>query len=176
MYFFVKNIWNKVSLVKSATGDLIDIEANAFSDIVVDITDNYVLVDCLDGICKQTQGYVKDKEKSNKIYAFVGTGNANVATVAPYINANVDDYNDCGDGTVGIVINNTTKSGICYGNDSAGIMFGEGESRYIFLKGKVAKKTPFADRKNSVVVKRNAKYIVKDQFYNAGTVYIKYKK
>jgi len=130
---------------------------------------NYFIYDCKVGVCKQTSGYIVS---SDDVIVFVRDESADNQLLYSSSSDVAGCKNDSTDNEVGMVT--STLDGVCY-EHGVGIKFTDGEDvdiRYIYLKGKAAKKTPFADRRNSVVVKRNVKYIVRDQFYSAGTVYI----
>ena len=71
------------------------------------------------------------------------------------------------------MVTGTTYVGICFG--TTGILFASGNPVYIILKGMAAKDTPFEDNVNSVAVKRDPAFIVRDQFYTAGNKFFSLK-
>jgi len=121
---------------------------------------NYFLFDCKDSICKQTSGYIKSGDNT---VAFVGTDHAiNTVSNSVFVGSGSIDPGNCGSNAGKIVSGNGS---ICYSSDSNIIEFDTDNHRYIYLNGKAISGTPFADSDYSVVVKRNAKYIVRDRFY-----------
>ena len=131
-----------------------------------------VIVDCVEGVCKQTQGYIRDGSTKPLGYAFVGEkvgaatanvpvfeGSGTIAAATGCISTSVGQI--ITDGTAGV-------TGICYGVGSNEIKFETGTARNIILKGMAVPGTPFADRVNAVAIKRSANYIIRDRFYTAG--------
>jgi len=128
---------------------------------------NYFVIDCYDGECRRTQGYVKNE---SNVYAFVGENTGvNISGNQKFNGPTTKSNCASGDtGNVGQVILN--KSGICYGNESSDIPFGNTDDKYIILKGAAKKGTPFEDAQNSIMIRHSANYILKDQFYNGGNI------
>ena len=122
------------------------------------------MYDCNEGFCKQTSGYIKS---DGDIIAFVGKEAPVKANVKPFIgNPEIESNTGCGDGKEGKLIADDT--GICYGASGKDIQFTDSGEEHIFLKGVAAKGTPFYDPEYSVPVRRDSKYLSRDQFYNGG--------
>ena len=131
---------------------------------------NYVLVDCVDGKCKQTNGYVL--VGSDSVYAFSGdssTGNTAIngsIKVDKYI---FDDANssNCDEANVGKI--SSSRGFICM--NGSGISLASNNVEYIVLRGKAAADTPFYNIVNNVLLKHSSRYIIRDQFYTGGRVF-----
>jgi len=141
---------------------LVDIHSN--TGVVVDdptsLNDHpeyYVLIDCNDSECKQTQGYYK----STDIYKFVGitTGRKEEPSVGGIVDNNIDDDGKCVDNNIGKVFG--SKASICSDNGIK-IDFSDDDKNYHILNG-AASGTPFGDE-GLVVLKVTASAIVKDKF------------
>jgi len=141
---------DKLNLVKvDGRGKIVvvDIADAAVPDIV-----NYILVDCVSGVCRQTQGYILNFDIIN---AFVGTkgGDSTIAGA-------------CEEGNIGKFLSGS--SGVCVnavtGQVTTALLSPSGE---YLISGAVAG-TPFEDGKYSVALKVAAKYIIKDKFNSEG--------
>jgi len=131
---------------------------------------NYLVIDCYDGECKRTQGYVKNE---SNVYAFVGDSTGvNISGNQKFNGPTTKSNCASGDaGNVGQVI--TDKNGVCYGNGSSEIRFENTNDKYIILKGAAKKGTPFEDAKNAIMIRHSANYILKDQFSFGGNANFK---
>ena len=126
---------------------------------------NYVLVDCVEGACRQTQGYIKDEE--NKILVFIGNnGFSSLGKDTADDNKGKENKEECNETTdTGKLSGTDYKEGICIG-DGMSVDFVTDENSEItrhFIKGGVAS-TPF---EGNLIVKRGTRYIIRDMFYNS---------
>jgi len=129
---------------------------DSFSYTIEDI-ENYVLVDCDNGVCRQTQGYLKN---NNIFNAFVGTkGGDRTEIIADGITNT--DLNLCSAGHIGKLL--STKLGICIKSEKAALL----TSTDKYLISGAATGTPFEDS-NGVALKISNLYIIKDKFNSEG--------
>ena len=131
----------------------------------LDLT-NYKVVECDDGICKQTQGYIKKSDGS--VYAFVSTNNGISAAVPTFVGSTtIDKPEKCTEDYVGMLYN--INKGVCVSAEN-GIAFADAgtEEHRMILKKTAVSGTPFNDRKENIPVRVTGNYILKDQFYNGG--------
>ena len=147
---------NNLNLVKIDCSVKIDetVIATETSDLV---PANYVLMDCVDGVCKQTQGYIIYNEK---VYAFKGTQVGEAGT--SYVSS-ADNGGQCAATDIGKLLSG--KGGICIGN-SLGVNFNTA-GNYLILDGSSAVGA-FSGNTDSVAIKRKAYYIIEDQFNSKG--------
>jgi len=134
----------------------------------ITINNDYVIVDCVKGICKKTEGYLKN---ASTMYAFHGTKNGVAATADEYVKDSftktntINEADKCTEKSyIGRLYN--TDAGVCLG-DKIGLAFdGSNENRYIINgAAESAKDTPFEG--TVVALKVGADYIIKDLFYNS---------
>jgi len=124
--------------------------------------------DCLNGVCKQTSGYIRSNidpgnNASVELFAFVGE--KPVSKIAESDKVFVGSSAGKIDSGKQSIHYSTTES-IKFDVDDGDAI----DLRYIFLKGKAEPGTPFYDKVNNVVVRRNEKYIVRDKFYTSGNI------
>ena len=152
-----------MNLVKTDDGTLI----TDFDD-TIDLAIGYVLVDCIDGICKQTQGYVKDSEK---VIAFVGENNGinadddnnKVQFYSSNNIANCDNKNK-----IGYIKNG--KGSICLNGIAEEVTFSDDNKRFLILyENDIPTTTPFYVENENVPVKHGERYIIVDKF-NSGNL------
>ena len=125
---------------------------------------NYVVVECLYGRCKQTQGYVKN---GNAVYAFVGeNGGKKTENVQDFVGASAIDASSCSGTNGGRLIKD--NEGICYPASGQTVKFEDSEGINIMMEGTAAANTPFEDKVNGISIKQSANYILKDAFYTKG--------
>jgi len=127
----------------------------------------YVIVDCKEGVCRQTTGYVKN---SNHVYAFAGESEGTlVSNEAKFIGGPaIASADDCASAYYGCLYG--TNRGICI-NNGKGIAFGDGDDNgYMILKGKTyVSGNPFEEAaKINIRIMRSGNYILKDNFYTSG--------
>ena len=115
--------------------------------------ENYILVDCAEGVCKQTEGYLKN---GDNIYKFVGT---NGGEIVEYMTVT----GGCSINTVGKVQNDET---VCV-NSSSFMAFGD-LNEYMIMKGEGAEGTPFKNDDYNILVKAGPNYIIRDTYYTDG--------
>ena len=125
---------------------------------------NFVMMQCLGGRCKYTQGYVKN---GDAVYAFVSEeGGKKTENVREFVGERAIDESSCGDSNGGMLIKD--NEGICYPATGQTIKFEYSEDIYIMMEGKAAAKTPFEDKDNGIPIKQSVNYILKDVFYTEG--------
>jgi len=114
---------------------------------------NYYIYDCEEGVCKQTQGYLK---KGNNIYKFIETnvGEATSETVAKeddcIINSNIGEL--------------VTDGGVCY-DEQKKVLFKEGDDMELILEETAAVAgTPFAGVSGAVPIVHDDSYVVVDKY------------
>ena len=133
----------------------------------------YVIVDCKEGVCRQSNGFVKN---NNGVYAFAGKAKGVVVSNQNFFigGGTLTDETKCEDANAGLLYSD--KKGICI-NKEKGIAFAEDDNEYMILKGKeINSNNPFAEGvKKNIKIKRSANYILKDNFYTAGWLFF-YKK
>ena len=145
---------------------------NADGKIETDFTKSvvltgYVIVDCKEGVCRQTTGFVRN---NNVLYAFAEEAvGAQVVSEKKFIGDNtLIDETKCEDENAGLLYYD--KKGICI-NKGKGIAFGDDdENEYMILKGKTyIEGNPFEEAtKINIRIMRSANYILKDNFYTSG--------
>jgi len=153
-----------VNLVKKSDGTVL----TRFSDKIT-IENGYILVDCVDRVCKQTQGYIKDSEK---VIAFVGDAVGVAGSDSKFVGEElISASNECTSDYIGMLYNNV--DGVCVYNGSTkriGVDFSvEDEiliTRHILDSG--VADTPFASGSGKIAIKRGTRYIIRDEFYNSG--------
>jgi len=124
---------------------------------------DYVLVDCVEGDCKQTQGYIKE---NRKIRVFIGdNGFSSLGKDYDENNKGPTEVVNCAaESNVGKLSGEHNLKGICIGNGMS-LDFAEDEveiTNHIIMAG--AENTPFH---GDFVVKRGTRYIIRDMFYNS---------
>ena len=126
----------------------------------------YVIVDCKEGVCRQSNGFVKN---NNVMYAFVKEITGAVVNAEDNFigGATLTGETKCEDANAGLLYND--KKGICI-NKEKGIDFADDDNEYMILKGKTfTSGNPFAETANvNIRIKRSANYILKDSFYTSG--------
>jgi len=132
---------------------------------------NYVLVDCVDGKCKQTNGFVLVGEDS--AYAFAG--DSGTGSTAINGSSKIDKYvfdsvsSNCDEANIGKI--SSSREFICM--NGGRVELDSNNVEYIMLRGKAAIDTPFYDSINSIPLKRSSRYIIRDQYYTGGKVFKK---
>jgi len=120
---------------------------------------DYAVVDCNDGNCIQTQGYVVNNGKG---FAFIEEEFG--AKVGETLKAS-----SCSADKVGKILGDL--SGVCIGNGSSAMAFNADGAEYIVMKGSAVEGTPFEEVDEILPVKRTANYIIRDYFYSNGKYY-----
>jgi len=130
------------------------------NDGLAETPSNYAVVDCNDGNCVQTQGYVVNKGNA---YAFI----------EKKFGAKVDEtlmVSTCSADKVGKLLSDF--SGVCISSESSVMGFNADGAEYIMMKGSAVDDTPFEDIYNNLPVKRAANYIIRDYFYSNSKYYL----
>jgi len=153
-----------------------------FDEIETDIAgspSNYILMDCMDGVCKQTSGYIVS---GTNYYAFVNDGIAQKVDISKngdYVKLN--QINSCSDGSnssfddIGkIAINSNKIEGVCIAKNG-GIEFKNDNKKYLIKSTTgLGTKTPFEHVDVEYVpVKHSVQYIIRDKF-DSGKILFKY--
>ena len=152
-------------MVKVDDGSVIS--DNVLSSSTVNLSIEYILVDCVDGICKQTQGYVVDGIKKGIV--FKGSSNG-VATASN----GIYESNVCVSGEDGMIISG--NSGVCIKGAAAPASpvianFVESEIRKHIIENAV-NTTPFYSEVSTMVpIKHGINYAIVDMF-ESGNKYI----
>jgi len=171
-------LFKKVHAVKVVDGSIVSDFSISGNDLY-NTPGEYILMDCLDGRCLQTEGYIYIYDK---VIAFVGEGplaigqNANSNT---FINDGVDNAGKCIDASyVGKLYN--TNIGICINKNGKAVNFSEDpseeEKRYIIIC--IAENIPFANhavmmKRNSIsestahIIRRGLRYLIMDKYYSS---------
>jgi len=132
-----------------------DIDTN--TDLA-DHPENYVLLQCQDSDCPNTQGYVISNEKA---FAFVYEKEATSASNNEYKTAD----ENCGAGSYGKLVSD--NSGICISTGKK-MDFNSSQAVYMMMKGVGVAGTPFENKYDILPLKRSTSYIIRDQFYTNG--------
>ena len=127
-------------------------------------------MDCVEGKCKQTKGYVV--VGTDSIFAFAGDAGTGITAVNS--NTKVGAYvfdnsilSGCQNTDVGKI--SSFKGFLCM--NGSGILLDSSNIEYIVLKGTAAAGTPFYDTTDNVPLKRGSRYIIRDQYYTGGTLF-----
>jgi len=164
-----------VVLVKTDDGRVTENDFSSEENGLKDNYQGYILVDCVDGICKQTGGYIKSitsgtsgRKRNNQpiiiLYAFYENDKTKKAESSTY-KSNVENKNDCTDRMIGQLLNDNNS--ICIENN-INVSFGKGNERYIILSSKHAiADVPFKDTTNNIILKHGEEYIINDLFFNS---------
>ena len=115
-----------------------------------------VLVECVEGVCRQTQGYLKNDEK---VYAFIGEEATEV------VGKGLVGGESCSTRAIGKLLK--SMDAVCINNGKS-VNFENAEYKYVILEGVGVKDTPFEEEKSIQVIKRSQYYIIRDNFYTAG--------
>jgi len=118
----------------------------------------YVIVDCINGQCKQTSGYIINNDN---VYSFVKNNGGSVVTSSTVVTS-IDNVGNCGDQHVGKFIK--TKGAMCYSNGK-GIVLNAAAPPYgeMIIEGMMPENTPFADSTSRI--KHGTNFIIKDVLY-----------
>jgi len=125
----------------------------------------YIVVDCFNGKCKQTEGYILN---NNAVFAFVGkNGGKKIANDETFVRRNaIVESTNCV--SAGMIYNkNGGPSGICIGSGT-GVSFNAVSTPHLLIKEAAVKGTPFYDSINNVPIKNGPGYIVRDYFFEDG--------
>ena len=136
-----------------------------------DVPNPIAVVQCKEGICRQSLGYILYKDK---VYANIGNGVSIVDTTyddpstpgeneaEKYVGVKpIDSEEKCDEDHIGLLYNE--KDGVCI-IEGKGVTFGDDANDYMILKGTI-EAGPLANKKNHVHLQRTAKYILTDNFY-----------
>ena len=164
-------------MVKTSTGEVL----TSFGGTIT-VANGYVLVDCVDGICKQTQGYVLDNDSGGKVIAFVGDGIEAVGVAAKGSNENkakfspdsITTIDGCADATIGKAYG---IAGVCIYFKSPSTKIGAPFStidttpvkKYIIDSSATGTAgTPFESEHDTIAIKSGPRYIIRDEFNSEG--------
>jgi len=167
--------YKTVNLVNTSNGKIL----TDFSG-TINVALGYVLVDCEDGICKQTQGYVLDNAK---VIAFAG---ATVGVAAKGSDENKAIFSPdeliadtgCLDNAIGKVYditgvciyyeNPSTKLGVNFSNTA-----GDPIKKYIINSSATGTTgTPFESDYDYLAIKSGLRYIIRDEFNSEGNFFL----
>jgi len=148
-------------LVKVDDGTVIS--DDELKSVAVTINDGYILVDCVDGVCKQTQGYVVDGSKIG--IAFKGSSNG--VTTAGNGDYEIDSNVACGTGNIGMI--KSDNSEVC--SDISTIQLYESSFGKCMIVNNAVIGNPFYDDTDGVLVKHGFNYVIVDMF-ESGKKYI----
>jgi len=118
-----------------------------------------VLVDCVDGICAQTQGYIKN---DGKMYVFIGEESGVI------VKRSLVGGSSCSSNTIGKLIND--KSAVCISSGKS-IAFEEEEDDHMIMKGAAVEGTPFENVNEIKAVKHSANYVIIDKHLTTSMYY-----
>jgi len=113
----------------------------------------YILLDCINGICKRTSGYILVDDTQ---YAVFEESN----TASPIAGVSVSSC----EGNIGKVID--SNGGICI-KAGGGVSYKDDNKRFIIKSSTGFTGTPFENSTNNAIIKRGIKYIIKDLFYDS---------
>jgi len=148
-----------------ATGEIIE-DISTENIAITQTPENNVLMDCVEGICMQTTGYIKN---GSTIIAFVGEKGGTDGTTSVF-KSNKSGTINCDKDTVGMLISSANAVCLGHGDTAAsgkGVEFGATiTNEYLIVRGTGAVGTPFRDDKYDVPIKTNVNYIVRDRYYS----------
>ena len=143
---------------------------------MVKLPSNYVLVDCMDGVCKQTSGYIVS---GTNYYAFVDDGFAVVVdtTAGTTFVSSKNAVESCAVGDIGkFAANAGVIDGVCT-KVNGGVKFEKDNKKYLITTGTdgLGENTPFVHANGEYVpVKHSLQYIIRDKF-DSGKLLSNYK-
>jgi len=120
---------------------------------LAEIPSDYAVVDCKDGKCVQTQGYVVNNRNA---FVFKDGEDGVIARKKLKVSS-------CSADQVGKLLSDL--SGVCIGNGSSVMAFADG-AEYIVMKG-----TAFDEFADILPLKSTANYIIRDYFYSNSEYY-----
>jgi len=112
-----------------------------------------VIVDCLDGVCFQTQGYIRN---NGITYVF------NREESGVEVNEGLIGGSSCNSESVGKLL--TGESAACITSGSS-IAFEDDDDDYIIMNGSAVEGTPFENADEIKAVKRSVNYIIIDKHF-----------
>ena len=123
---------------------------------IASLADVKLLVDCVDGLCKQTYGYVKGDGKVFKFIEGEDGGKAN--------DGDTLISNDCSDG-VGKFHGDSPSAadGLCVKDNTSITFASDSNIKHVILKN-TGNDTPFANTKDDILVKHGLNYAIIDKF------------
>ena len=129
----------------------------------IDDIQNYILVDCVHGICRQTQGYLL---YNNIINAFVGTKGGDNSESLKATGIDNTTNKECTNEHIGKFLDVTppSSSGVCIKAGKAAKL----ASNDRYLISNAVDGTPFKDSDGVALLKISDKYIIKDKLNSEG--------
>ena len=121
------------------------------------IASDYVIVDCISGMCKDTTGYVIN---GSKVFGFIGDNVGTEMTSSAVSTAS--SVASCSE----IAKFTSLKDGFCV-RKGQGLMMNEKGTRML-KAGSAGEGSPFADAVHEVPIKNGDYYVVRDKYYADG--------